>query len=459
MSKKWKRILIIAVGIIALLIIYSVVSNKDKDLVKVTAEKAAIRSITQTVTASGQIYPEYEVKISPDVSGEITDLNVQEGDSVQKGQILARVYADNYALDRDEASARLGQSQANVANSEAALGVQKATLDRAQQVYNRNKQLFDDRVISKAELEQYETDLASARANYNASLQNIRSLQAGMRSSQTGLVAANKVLGRATIVSPISGIISSLKVEKGERVVGTAQMAGTEMMTVADMRTMEVRVNVGENDIVKVSIGDDADIEVDAYNGRKFKGIVTKIASSVKSALGTTSSVSTSSNDVTNYEVRIRIDKNSYQDLIDPEHPRKFPFRPGMNASADIKTQRKDNIVTVPIAAVNARVKGSDKSLSDTKKEQKEKDPADNASNDDGRAGEMEEVVYLVMKDNVVKKRIVKTGIQDINYIEIKEGLKAGDMVVTGPYSAVSQTLKDDARVKVIPKEELFKPK
>ncbi|HEX7755109.1 MAG TPA: biotin/lipoyl-binding protein, partial [Niabella sp.] len=186
MSKKWKRILIIAVGIIALLIIYSVVSNKDKDLVKVTAEKAAIRSITQTVTASGQIYPEYEVKISPDVSGEITDLNVQEGDSVQKGQILARVYADNYALDRDEASARLGQSQANVANSEAALGVQKATLDRAQQVYNRNKQLFDDRVISKAELEQYETDLASARANYNASLQNIRSLQAGMRSSQTG---------------------------------------------------------------------------------------------------------------------------------------------------------------------------------------------------------------------------------------------------------------------------------
>ncbi|MCF3108816.1 efflux RND transporter periplasmic adaptor subunit [Niabella sp. CC-SYL272] len=457
MKKKWKRILWIIAGVIVLLVLYALFSGKDKNLVKVSAEKAAIRSITETVTASGQIYPEYEVKISPDVSGEITELNVQEGDSVRKGQVLARVYADNYALDRDEASARVGQSQANVANSQAALGVQKATLERAQQAYNRNKQLYDDRVISKAEFEQYETDLASAKASYNASLQNIRSLQAGVRSSQTGLVAANKVLGRATIFSPISGIISSLKVEKGERVVGTAQMAGTEMMTVADMNTMEVRVNVGENDIVKVSIGDNADIEVDAYSGRKFTGIVTKIASSVKSALTTGAATS---NDVTNYEVRIRIDKHSYQDLIDPEKPRKFPFRPGMNASADIKTKRKENIVTVPISAVNARVKGSDKSLSDTRKEQQEqKGNGNNSPEEERSAGEMEEVVYLVMKDGVVKKRIVKTGIQDINYIEIASGLKAGDEVVTGPYSAVSQTLKDDTRVKVVPKEELFKAK
>ncbi|WP_300596204.1 efflux RND transporter periplasmic adaptor subunit [Niabella sp.] len=457
MKKKWKRILWIIAGLIVLLVLYSVFSNKDKNLVKVTAEKAAIRSITETVTASGQIYPEYEVKISPDVSGEITELNVQEGDSVRKGQVLARVYADNYALDRDEASARVGQSQANVANSQAALGVQKATLERAQQAYNRNKRLYDDRVISKAEFEQYETDLASAKANYNASLQNIRSLQAGVRSSQTGLVAANKVLGRATIFSPISGIISSLKVEKGERVVGTAQMAGTEMMTVADMNTMEVRVNVGENDIVKVSIGDAADIEVDAYSGRKFAGIVTKIASSVKSAL--TAGAATS-NDVTNYEVRIRIDKNSYQDLIDPDKPRRFPFRPGMNASAEIKTKRKENIVTVPISSVNARVKGSDKSLSDTRKEQQEqKGNGNNNPEAERSAGEMEEVVYLLMKDGIVKKRIVKTGIQDINYIEITSGLKAGDEIITGPYSAVSQTLKDDTKVKVVPKEELFKAK
>ncbi|MCD2422616.1 efflux RND transporter periplasmic adaptor subunit [Niabella pedocola] len=458
MKKKWKRILWIIAGVIVLLVLYSLFSNKDKNLVKVSAEKAAIRSITETVTASGQIYPEYEVKISPDVSGEITELNVQEGDSVKKGQVLARVYADNYALDRDEASARLGQSQANVANSQAALGVQKATLDRAQQAYNRNKHLYDDRVISKAEFEQYETDLASAKASYNASLQNIRSLQAGVRSSQTGLVAADKVLGRATIAAPISGIISSLKVEKGERVVGTAQMAGTEMMTVADMNTMEVRVNVGENDIVKVSIGDGADIEVDAYSGRKFAGIVTKIASSVKSAAAAAGTAT--SNDVTNYEVRIRIDKHSYQDLIDPANPRRFPFRPGMNASADIKTKRKENIVTVPISSVNARVKGSDKSLSDTRKEQQEqKGNGNNNQEEERNAGDMEEVVYLLMKDGVVKKRIVKTGIQDINYIEITSGLKAGDEVVTGPYSAVSQTLKDDTKVKVVPKDELFKAK
>ncbi|WP_018628758.1 efflux RND transporter periplasmic adaptor subunit [Niabella aurantiaca] len=457
MKKKWKRILLVVAGLVVLLVLFALFSNKDKGLIKVSAEKAAIRSITETVTASGQIYPEYEVKISPDVSGEITDLTVQEGDSVKKGQVLARVYADNYALDRDEASARLGQSQANVANSEAALGAQKATLERAQQAYDRNKRLYQDRVISKAEFEQYETDLASARANYNASLQNIRSLQAGVRSSQTGLVAANKVLGRATIASPISGIISSLKVEKGERVVGTAQMAGTEMMTVADMNTMEVRVNVGENDIVKVSIGDNADIEVDAYSGRKFSGIVTKIASSVKTSV--TSGTATS-NDVTNYEVRIRIDKNSYQDLVDPEHPRKFPFRPGMNASAEIKTKRKENIVTVPISSVNARVKGSDKSLSDTRKEQEaQKGNTNNNPDAESSTDDMEEVVYLVMKDGVAKKHIVKTGIQDINYIEITSGLKAGDEVVTGPYSAVSQTLKDGTKVKVVSKEELFKAK
>ncbi|MBO9618691.1 MAG: efflux RND transporter periplasmic adaptor subunit [Niabella sp.] len=459
MSKKWKRILIVAGTVIGLGIVFSLLSNKDAGLVKVSAEKAAVRSITETVTASGQIYPEYEVKISPDVSGEITDLNVQEGDSVRKGEVLARVYADNYALDRDEASARLGQSQANVDNSKAALGVQKAALDKAQQAFDRNKRLFNDKVISKAEFEQYESDFIAAKASYDASLQNIRSLQAGMRSSQTGLVAANKVLSRATIVSPISGTISSLKVKKGERVVGTAQMAGTEMMTVADMNTMEVRVNVGENDIVKVSIGDNADIEVDAYTGRKFAGVVTKIASSVKSA-SSTGTTSTSSNDVTNYEVRIRIDKESYSDLIDPAHPRRFPFRPGMNASADIKTKRKDNVISVPISAVNARVKGSNKSLTESQKEQQEqKGKAANAPDENNKTGEMEEVVYLVTKDGTVKKRIVKTGIQDINFIEITDGLKPGDEVVTGPYSAVSETLKDDTKVKVVPKEDLFKVK
>ena len=452
MSKKWKRILIIAGSILALLIIISIFRNKDKNIIKVTTEKAAMRSITESVTASGQVYPEVEVKISPDISGEVTELTVEEGDSVVKGQVLARVYADIYALQRDEAAARVGQSQATVANSQAAIGAQKASLAQAQQAYDRNKKLFDDKVISKSEFEQFETSLATAKANYSASLQNIRSLQAGVSSSQTSLRSANKNLGRATIVAPMNGVVSSLKIKKGERVVGTAQMAGTEMMTVSDMNMMEVRVNVGENDIVKVNIGDNAEVEVDAYNGRNFKGFVTKIASSVKSTTGST-------NDVTNYEVRIRLDKESYKDLIDPANPKKFPFRPGMNASADIKTKRKDNIITVPIAAVNARVKGSDKSFADTKKENENNNPANNTDAGTEMSTDMEEVVFMKMADGTVKKRIVTTGIQDINYIEITSGLKAGDEVVTGPYSVISQTLKDGTKIKVVTKDELFKTK
>ncbi|MFT3904435.1 MAG: efflux RND transporter periplasmic adaptor subunit [Niabella sp.] len=448
MSKKWKRIWLIVGILVVLLIVLKIVGNKDKGLINVTVEKAAPRSITETVTASGQVYPEYEVKISPDISGEVTELTVQEGDSVVRGQVLARIYADIYALQRDEAAARVGQSEATVANSRAGLGAQKASLDLAQQAYDRNKKLFDEKVISKSEFEQYESNLASAKANYNAALQNIRSLEAAVRSSQSGLTSANKNLGRATIVAPMNGIISSLKVEKGERVVGTAQMAGTEMMTVADMNTLEVRVNVGENDIVKVGIGDEAEIEVDAYNDRKFKGVVTKIASSVKTTATTTQ-------DVTNYEVRIRLDKSSYQDLIDPANPKRFPFRPGMNASADIKTKRKEGVVSVPIAAVNARIKGTGETIADSKNKEKNKPNAN--SNDIKPAGEMEEVVFVKQADGTVKQRIVKTGIQDINYIEVVNGLKTGEEVVTGPYNAISQQLKDGSKIKVVSKEDLFK--
>jgi len=452
MSKKSKRILIIGGSILALLVIFTAIQNKDKDVVKVTTEKATLRSVTESVTSSGQIYPEYEVKISPDISGEVIELKVEEGDSVKRGQVLARVYADIYALQRDEASARVTQSQANVSNSQAALGAQKATLEQAQQSYDRNKTLYDDKVISKAEFEQFEANLSSAKANYSASIQNIRSLQAGSRSAQTGLRSANTNLGRTTIVAPMNGVVSSLKIKQGERVVGTAQMAGTEMMTIADMSSIEVRVDVGENDIVKVSIGDAAEVEVDAYNDRKFKGFVTKIASSVKS-----SGISGATNDVTNYEVRIRLDKASYLDLIDPGNSKKFPFRPGMNARADIKTKRKDNIITVPIASVNARVKGSDKSPSESTKEKVDARPSTTDANESSNDSEMEEIVFLKMVDGTVKKRVVKTGIQDINYIEVISGIKPGDEVVTGPYTVISQTLKDGSKVKVVSKDELFK--
>jgi HlyD family secretion protein len=449
MNKKLKWILIVLAIVIVIFVIGKLLSGGDEGT-KVSSEKAARRTIIETVTASGNIYPEIEVKISPDISGEVTELNVEEGDSVKKGKVLARVYADIYALQRDEAASQVSRSQATVANSNAALEALKASLDQAKQSYDRNKALYDQQVISKSEFEQFETMYRSAQANYNAARENIRSLQAGVQASQTGLTRANKDLSRTTLTAPMDGVVSSLKIKKGERVVGTAQMAGTEMMTVADMSVLEVRVDVGENDIVKINIGDSADVEVDAYNNRKFKGRVTQIASSIK-----TSAASVTSNEVTNYEVRIRLDKESYKDLAE----KTFPFRPGMNASADIKTKRHDNVLAIPIMAVNARVKGSDKSMADIKKEEQRDNPEDN-NTDDSQAStgdELEEVVYVLQKDATVKKVVVKSGIQDINYIEIVGGLKEGEEVITGPYDAISQTLKDGAKVKVVPKEQLFK--
>jgi HlyD family secretion protein len=453
MNKKLKWTLIIIGLLVVGLVVGKMLKGPSSTGEKVAVEKVTKRTIVETVTASGNIYPEVEVKISPDISGEITELNVQEGDSVRKGQILARIFADIYALQRDQAASQVNQSQASVANSEAALEALNANLTQAKQAYDRNKSLFDQKVISKAELEQFETTLRSSQANYNAAQQNIRSLKANVQGTQTGLTRANKDLSRTTLVAPMDGVISSLKIKRGERVAGNSFNVGTEMMTVADMSVLEVRVDVGENDIVKVNIGDSADVEVDAYNNRKFKGVVTQIASSTK-----TSAASAVSNDVTNYEVRIRLDKDGYQDLIDPAKPKKFPFRPGMNANADIKTKRMDNVLAVPITAVNARVKGSDQNIADKKKEA-EKTKKDEGVEDQQAVSisdELEEVVFVLQKDGTVKKLVVKSGIQDINYIEIRSGLSGGEEVVTGPYNAISKTLKDGAKVTVVPKDKLF---
>ncbi len=249
----------------------------------------------------------------------------------------------------------------------------------------------------------------------------------------------------------MNGVVSLLNVKKGERVVGTAQMAGTEMMRVADLSTMEVRVDVGENDVVKVSIGDEADVEVDAYNNRKFKGVVTQIASSTKGA-----GLGAATNDVTNYEVHIRLDPGSYADLFDPSKPKKFPFRPGMNASADIKTMKKENVVAIPITSVAARVKGSDQNVDQKKKEEKQTTDASEEEVDGVDTDELEEVVFIVAADGKVEKKVVKTGIQDINYIEVTSGLTGGEQIVSAPYNAVSKTLKSGTKVTVVEKEKLF---
>ena len=430
-----------------------------EDATKVATEKVVKRDITEVVTASGKVYPELEVKISPDISGEIVQLEVLEGDSVTKGQLLAMIYADIYATQRDQASAVVNQQLAQVENASASLGSFKARLDQAERQFVRQKQLFQEKVISKLEYEQAENGFLTAKADYSAAQQSVKSGRAGVASAQASLSRANKDLGRTSVFAPMTGIVSLLNVKKGERVVGNSMMAGTEMMRIADMRIIEVRVDVGENDIPKVTIGDTALVEVDAYNKRKFKGLVTQISSTSR---GTGGAISTSSSDATNYEVRIRLLQSSYQDLLDPTNTRSFPFRPGMSANADIQTNTHSNVIAVPINAVTTREK-SDTATVGSKDMVKKKDdkPAEGGGDEPAvkNVDELDEVVFVLQKDGTVKRVKVKTTIQDINYIEILDGIKVGDEVIVGPYTVVSKTLRPGMKVTVVKKEELFEEK
>lgn len=460
MNKKWIWILVgLVVLILALVGLKKAgVLGKDEGT-KVSVEKVVRKNITEVVTASGKVYPEVEVKISPDVSGEIVELTVMEGDSVLKGQLLARVYADILATQRDQAAATVNQQQAQVGNVTASLDAFKARMDQAERQYLRQKKLFEDKVISKLEFETAENAFLTAKADYNAARQSIQSTQASVASAQANLQRANKDLSRTSVVSPMNGVVSLLNVKKGERVVGNSMMAGTEMMRIADMRVIEVRVDVGENDVPKVSYGDTAIVEVDAYNNRKFKGVVTQIASTNRNAAG---AAVTSTTDVTNYEVRIRLIPESYKDLIDPAHPRNFPFRPGMSASADIQTNTHANVLAVPINAVTTRDKSDTASVAGGKKaDKKEKEAPKSGDGNNGETparnvDELEEVVFVLQKDGTVKRVKVRTDIQDINFIEIVDGLKEGDEVITGPYTTVSKLLREGMKVKVVPKEQLF---
>ncbi len=458
MKKKWIWILVaLLVVVIALLGLKSAGVIGKEESTKVSVEKVEQRTITEVVTASGKVYPEVEVKVSPDVSGEITELTVQEGDSVKKGQLLARVYADILATQRDQAAAGVNQQEAQVQNATASLESFKARADQAERQYKRQKQLFDDKVISRLEYEQAENAWLTAKADYAAAQQTINSGKASVQSAQANLSVANKNLGRTTVVAPMNGIVSLLNVKKGERVVGSNMMAGTEMMRIADMRVIEVRVDVGENDIPKVKIGDTALVEVDAYTKRKFKGVVTQIAATNRGANG---AATTSRTDVTNYEVRIRLDPASYSDLVDPKG-KSFPFRPGMSASADIQTRTRTNVLAVPINSVTTRDK-SDTAKAVAGKKKDAAPAADAAGGSDeskGSSDDLDEVVFVLQADGTVKRVKVRTDIQDMNYIEVLSGVKAGDQVITGPYTIVSKMLREGMKVKVVPKGELFETK
>ncbi len=435
--------LVVIIGGIIGLKIAGVIGKEDG--IKVATEKVAIRTITETVNASGKVYPEVEVKVSPDISGEIVDLNVNEGDSVKRGQVVARIYADIYASQRDQVSAGVAQAKAQLSNSVASILGLKATLDQAKANYDRQQKLLNDKVISRSEFETAQQAYLTAQANYNAAKEGLKSSEAAIQSNQAQLARADKDMSRTVITAPMDGIVSLLNVKKGERVAGNSFNVGTEMMRIADMHSIEVRVDVGENDIPKVKIGDTAIVQVDAFSTRKFTGIVYKIANP-----NTSTSTSSSSTDVTNYKVHIRLLESSYKDLIVPG--KSFPFRPNMSASADIQTKTETNVLSVSLNAVTTRDPKSDGKKDDTKKDETKAITTTNIP----APTDLEEVVFVLQKDGKVKKVKVTTAIQDLTNIQVTSGLAKGDEVIIGPYNVVSKTLKDGDKVKVVPKDRLY---
>ena len=419
-----KKIIIILSVIIVGLIFFSKFTGKSKKGTKVAVEKVVKRTIVEEVTASGTIYPESEVKISPDISGEIIDLLVKEGDTVQKGQLLVRINPDLYQTQLDQAKAGLNSAKANTANVQAQLNSAKSNLRMQEKLYERQKKLFQDKVISQQEFDNAENQYNVAVANLEgvekqalSSLYNVQSVEANVQQS-------SKNYGRTSVYAPTEGVITGLVSKKGERVVGTAQMAGTEMMRISDLSKMEVRVDVNENDIVRIKLGDTAGIEVDAYQGKKFKGVVTQVANSAKNSL-----VQSATDQVTKFEVKVLILPESYEELM-KENQGRLPFRPGMSASVHIYTKVENNVLAVPVTSVTMKEK------------------SDNS-------GEKEEVVFLVV-DNKIVKKAVKTSIQDIKYIKISEGIKEGETVVALPYEAINYQLKEGDLVQIVDKEALF---
>ncbi len=418
---KNNKILKILLPIVIVLILFAVIGKKagwfGKALtVKVAVENAQKRTIVETITANGKIQPEKEVKISPDVSGEIVELTVKEGYSVEKGQLLLRIKPDNYISQKDRSLAEISAAQARRSQSEA-------QFTQAELSYKRNKQLYDQQTISKSDFEQ-------AEATYNVAKAELDAAKFAITSAEASLKDANENLIKTSIYAPMTGTVSMLLVELGERVAGTNLMAGTELMRVADLSRMEAQVQVNENDIPRVKLGDTALIEVDAYLDQKFKGVVTEIANSAKTT-------GVSADQVTNFDVKILVLPQSYQKLVDAGD--KNPFRPGMSATVDIRTQSKVDIITVPIQSVTTRT-----DTTKTSGTPSQKDIRTLVFITDGK--------YALAKD-------VKTGIQDNSYIEILSGISPKDRVISAPFTAISKKLSDSTVVEVVKKEELFKVK
>jgi len=455
-GKKSNKTLYIILGIIALIIGASVYYSKTKSdevFIEVTTSKVIKRNIIERVSASGKVQPEVEVKISSDVSGEIIEMLVKEGDSVTKGQLLCRIRPDNYQSALERATAAYNNSKAAMQQSYASLAQAEARQARTKLEYERNKKLYDQKVISDVEFQQFKVNYEVGIKEIEAAKAAIKSAEFTIESSHASVDDAKENLRKTTIYSPTSGTISKLSVEKGERVVGTSQMTGTEMMRIANLRSMEVLVDVNENDIVRIKAGDSADIDIDAYSvtGKRFKGLVTEIANTAKTTV--------SADAVTEFEVKVRIDPSSYKDLI-AKKKSASPFRPGMTASVDIITANKSQVASVPISSVTSRNENGDSELEKLDKSDEDRKAVEEEAKKDEKAtkkeAKIQEVVFVVNKGKA-EKRVVKSGISDYEFIEILSGLAVGDEIISGPYAAVSKDLKPGDQVKILTEDDLNK--
>ncbi|NVK50858.1 MAG: efflux RND transporter periplasmic adaptor subunit [Cyclobacteriaceae bacterium] len=425
-NKKSNKSLYYLLGIVGLIILFAIIGKSagwigGEKVTQVQTAKVSKTKIIEKVSASGEIQPEIEVNLSPDVAGEIIELNVQEGDSVAVGKLLVKIRPDNFISALDRARANLNQQEANLAQSRASLQRAEAQFTQSELNYKRQKVLYEQKAISDADFEQAEASYISAQKDLEAARQNVVAAEFIVKSSQATVNEAAENLRLTNVYSPVSGIVSNLLVEKGERVVGTQQMAGTEMLTIADLSLMEVRVDVNENDIVRLSKGDTTIIDVDAYSysGKKFKGVVTSIAN--------TANTKASADAVTEFKVKIRILNSSYEDLV--KEGNRYPFRPGMTASVEIITTEKSDVLSIPLSAVTTRENEVD-------------------TLEGGSTTQLKELVFLVENGSAVMCQI-KTGISDYQNIEVLEGLKEGDEVISGPYFIVSKELKDGDKIEV----------
>ena len=442
MGKTTKYILI-SLGIIIVLIVIAAATGligKPKTT-QVATEKASVRDIYETVSASGKIKPHVEVKISPEVSGEVVELPIKEGDVVKKGQLLCKIRPDILKSGYDRAIASYNTQKASIGNSKQMLNQAQATFDNQQSIYKRDKELYANKVLTTAEFEAARAAYQSAQAGLEAAKQNVIGSTYGLAQSSASVKEASDNLAKTTIYSPVDGVVSKLSIQKGERVLGTQQFAGTEIMTISDLSQLDVNVDVNENDINRITLGDSSKISIDAFSGKNFMGVVTEIGSSANV-------VGTNADQVTNFTVKVRINPDSYKNLLVKTAENPSPFRPGLTATVDINTNNTKSL-SVPIQSVTTREEKKNTTATTTDNKPKTSD------NKTKIAAAPKEYVFVYRAGKVIQVQ-VKTGIQDDTYIQILSGLKSGDEVVSAPFATISKLLKDKMEVEKVDKSKLF---